>query len=79
MHTCSLVSYPLQLYGLQPTRLLCPWNFPGKNTGVGRHFPLAGDLPNSGIKPMSLEFPALQADSLLLSHLGNPRIVHGNR
>ena len=19
-------------------RLLCPWNFPGKNTGVGRHF-----------------------------------------
>ena len=22
------------LYGLQPARLLCPWNFPGKNTGV---------------------------------------------
>ena len=21
--------------GLQPTRLLCPWHFPGKNTGVG--------------------------------------------
>ena len=21
-----------------PTRLLCPWNFPGKNTGVGSHF-----------------------------------------
>ena len=22
-------------HGLQPTRLLCPWNFPSKNTGVG--------------------------------------------
>ena len=25
-------------HGLSPTRLLCPWNFPGKNTGVGCHF-----------------------------------------
>ena len=24
--------------GLQPTRLLCPWDSPGKNTGVGCHF-----------------------------------------
>ena len=23
---------------LQPTRLLCPWDSPGKNTGVGCHF-----------------------------------------
>jgi len=22
-------------HGLQPARLLCPWNSPGKNTGVG--------------------------------------------
>ena len=21
-----------------PARLLCPWDFPGKNTGVGDHF-----------------------------------------
>ena len=25
-------------HGLQPTRLLCPWDFPGKDTGVGCHF-----------------------------------------
>ena len=25
-------------HGLQPTRLLCPWDSPGKNTGVGGHF-----------------------------------------
>ena len=24
-------------HGLQPTRLLCPWEFPGKSTGVGCH------------------------------------------
>ena len=33
----SVVSNSLQLHGLQPTRLLCPWDFPGKSTGVGCH------------------------------------------
>ena len=32
----------LQPHGLQPTRLLCPWNFPGKNTRVGGHPLLQG-------------------------------------
>ena len=35
---------------------------PGKNTGVGSHSLLKGNLPHPGIKP---RFPALQADSLL--------------
>ena len=38
---CALshfVSDSLQPYGPQPTRLPCPWNSPGKNTGVGCHF-----------------------------------------
>ena len=35
----SLQSYPtLQLHRWQPTRLPCPWDSPGKNTGVGCHF-----------------------------------------
>ena len=29
-------------------RLLCPWNFPGKNTGMGRHFLLQGIFPTQG-------------------------------
>ena len=33
----SVVSNSLRPHGLQPTRLLCPWNSPGKNTGVGSH------------------------------------------
>ena len=32
-------------HGLQPTRLLCPWDFPGENTGVGCHFLLQGIFP----------------------------------
>ena len=28
-----------QHYELKPARLICPWDFPGKNTGVGCHFP----------------------------------------
>ena len=31
--------------GLQPTRLLCPWDSPGKSTGVGCHFLLQGIFP----------------------------------
>ena len=27
----------LRPHGLLPTRLLCPWSFPGKDTGVGCH------------------------------------------
>ena len=32
----------LQLSGLEPARLLCPWDFPDKNTGVGGHSVLQG-------------------------------------
>ena len=35
---CSVMSNSLQPHGLQPARLLCPWNFPGKNTGMGCRF-----------------------------------------
>ena len=33
----SVVSNPQGPHGLQPSRLLCPWDFPGKSTGVGCH------------------------------------------
>ena len=38
----------LRSHGLQPTRLLCPWDFPGKDTGVGCHFLLQGIFPTQG-------------------------------
>ena len=42
---------------------LCPWDFSGKNMGVGCRFSPAGDLPNPGIKPTCPVSPALQEDS----------------
>ena len=38
----SVMSNSLRLCGLWPARLLCPWDSPGKNTGVGGHFLLQG-------------------------------------
>ena len=37
MLSCSVMSYSLWPHGLYSTRLLCPWDSPGKNTGIGRH------------------------------------------
>ena len=53
-----VLSYPvasnsLRPHGLQPARLLCPWDFLGKNTGVVCHF-LLQTLPDPGIKLVSL-------------------------
>ena len=40
----------LRPHGLKPARLLCPWDFPGKNTGVGSPFLLQGIFLNQGSK-----------------------------
>ena len=46
---CRLVvSNSLRPHGLQPARLLCPWNSPGKNTGVGCHSFLQEIFPAQG-------------------------------
>ena len=47
-------------HGLQPTRLLCPWYFPGKKTGVGCQLLLQGIFPTQG---SSLQSHALQVVS----------------
>ena len=57
---CSVVSDSLQLHELQPSRLLCSWNSPGKKTG-GQPFLSPRELPNSGAEP---ESSALHVDSL---------------
>ena len=60
--SCSLVVKSCQLFsshGLQSTRLLCPWDFSGKNTEVGCHFLC------QGLNPWLLH---RQVDALPLSH-----------
>ena len=43
------MSDSLQPHGLQTTKILCPWDSPGKNTGVGCHFLLQGIFPTQGL------------------------------
>ena len=43
------MSDSLQPCGLKPARLLRPWDFQGKNTGVGCHFLLQGIFPSQGL------------------------------
>ena len=51
------------------TRLLCPWDSPSKNTGVGCHFLLQGIFLTQG---SNLHLQHWHTDSLLLHHLGSP-------
>jgi len=43
------MSDPQRPHGLQPTRLLHPWGFPGKGTGVGA-IAFSDDRPRQPIK-----------------------------
>ena len=56
----------LRPHGLKPDRLLCPWDFPGKITGVGCRFFLQEIFLTQGSNQHLLHW---QADSLLLSHI----------
>ena len=44
-----VVSSALQPCGLHTSRLLCPWDSPGKNTGVSSHSLLQGNYPTQGL------------------------------
>ena len=61
------LSTVLQPHRWSPGRLLCPWDFPGKNTGVCYHFLFQEIFPTQGWNPHLLQW---QADSLPLHHLG---------
>ena len=60
----------LQPHGLQPAaRLLCLWNFPGKNTGVSCHALIQGIFPAQGLNP---GLPHCRQILYHLSHQGSP-------
>ena len=63
---CSVMPTSLWPQGFQLTRLLCPWKFPGKNTGVNCNFFLQGIFGTQGLNRHLLHW---RADSLPLSHL----------
>ena len=51
------------------TRPLCPWDSPGKNTGVGFHFLLQGIFLTQGLNP---GLPHCRQTLYPLSHQGSP-------
>ena len=53
--------------------LLCPWDSPGKNTGVGDHVLLQGIVPTEPVSPVS---STLQADPLPTEPPGKPNILY---
>ena len=66
----------MTLWTVALVRLLCPWDFSGKNTGMGCHFLPPGDLTDLGIKPESPVSSALQEDSLLAEPSGKPLLSY---
>ena len=71
----SAVSNSLWPHGLQPARLLCPWDSPGKNnTGVGWHTLLQGIFLTQGLNLGLLCLQHWQVGPLSLCHLGSRRL-----
>ena len=68
----SVVSNSVRPHRRQPTRLPCPWDSPGKNTGVGCHF-LLHDQPRQHIKKQRYYFankgPSSQGYGFSSSHV----------
>ena len=66
---CDFMDYDL------PVKLFFPWNFPGKNIGVGCHFLFQGVFSNEGLNLHLLCLLHWQADSLPLHRLGSPHAL----
>ena len=73
----SVMSDSVWPNGLEPTRLLCLWDSPGKNTGVDCHFLLQGIL-TQGSNPHLLSLLHGKVGPLPWCHLGSPSPRLGN-
>ena len=73
---CSVVSDSLWSHGLEPARLLCPWDFPSKITGVGSHCLLQRIFPTQGLNPRLLHCRQILYH---LSHSGGSNSVASSK
>ena len=72
----EVMSNSLWPHRLQPTRLLCLWDFPGNSTGAGCHFLLQGIFPTQGSNPGLLHCRQMLYH---LSHQGSQDKYPGER
>ena len=75
MYMCSVTSDSLQLHRQQPSRILCPRDFPGKTTGLGCHYLLQGIFLTYGLNPHILCHLHGQVDSSPPSQPGKPKYI----
>ena len=66
---CTHMLSHVQLF-VEPTRLLCPWNVPGKKYWSRLPLMTPGNLPDSGIKPSSLASPSLAGKFFTTGQIG---------
>jgi len=78
----SVVSNSVRPHKRQPTRLRHPWDFPGKNTGVGCHFLLQrmkvkseSEVAQSCLTPWTCSLPGYQTTPWTCSLPGSS--IHG--
>ena len=57
LHLCLFCCLPYRV--VITVRLHCPWDFPGKNIGLGCHFFFQGTLPTQGLNMCLLHWLAL--------------------
>ena len=72
MHAQSLSIWLFETLWTIPTGLLCPWDFPGKNTGVSCHFFIQGISLTQGLNPCLLHLLALAGRFFNTEPLGSP-------
>jgi len=65
----------LMTAGLYPARLLCPWNSPGKSTGVSCHFLLQEIFLTQGLNPSLLHLLYWKVGSLPAEPLRKPLLL----
>ena len=73
MRTCWIIlvmSNSLWSYGMWPARLICPWDSPGKNTGIFAMPSFRGSSP-----PRAWTCVSWQAGSLPLALHGEPKLI----
>ena len=70
MQKALVAQLSVQLHGLYSARLLCPWDSPGKNTGVGSHSLLQRIFLTQGSNLGLLHY------SQILYHLGHQAFIN---
>ena len=76
VHACVLSRVQLcsRMDCSPPSSSLCPWDFPGMNTGVGCHFLPQGIFPTQGSNPRLLHWQALAGGFFTAEPPGKPHI-----